>query len=97
MDSDRIAQLEAEMAKMSVVDCKNCHGALTGQLDPSCVECGGAGFITQEMVEVYIASILDGNSVYMSGPSPASRRTARKIIEMLMADGLLNTAPKDQK
>ncbi|MGG5810985.1 hypothetical protein [Falsiroseomonas sp. CW058] len=34
-----------------------------------------------------IASVLDHPSVYMGGPSPHSRRNARRIIEALEAEG----------
>lgn len=36
-----------------------------------------------ERVETSIACILDSPSVYMGGPSPQSRRRARRILEFL--------------
>jgi DnaJ-class molecular chaperone len=75
-------------------NCLVCHG--TGEVvftkefgGPRCRNCGGTGVIGRETIEINIAAILDGNSVYMGGPSKASRKTAAKIGDYLREQGLI--------
>ena len=44
----------------------------------------------RELIQRRIASILDGTSVYMGGPSQGSMRRALKIIELLEEDDLID-------
>ena len=74
--------------------CKECNG--TGEVvftkergGPMCVNCVGNGYLTDEILESTMASIMDYPSVYMGGPSHHSRQKAIKIIKMLKEEGLL--------
>jgi DnaJ-class molecular chaperone len=84
-----------------VVLCPRCLGEgrheWTKELGgPKCNECWGAGFYHHDLVVMRLASMLDGNSVYMSGPSQASRQKARKIVDELNQLGVL-MAPKQER
>ena len=75
-------------------DCKECNG--TGEVvftkergGPICNNCGGNGYLTDEIIKRIIASILDYPSVYMGGPSEGNKRRAQKIIEFLKEEKLL--------
>lgn len=68
--------------------CKECNG--TGEVvftkergGPKCNNCNGAGHMARKHLETVIGAILDGNSVYMSGPSSGSLRRAGKIVDYL--------------
>jgi hypothetical protein len=74
--------------------CKECNG--TGEVvftkergGPICVNCGGNGYLTDEILGRIIGSILDHPSVYMGGPSHNSLRKAKIIIERLKEENLL--------
>lgn len=77
-----------------VVTCKECSGS--GQIEfsrerggPMCNNCGGNGYLTEEIIGRVIASILDYPSVYMGGPSKGSLRKAKKITEYLVQQGAI--------
>lgn len=74
--------------------CKECNGS--GEVvftkekgGPICNSCGGNGYLTDEIICLMIASVIDHPSVYMGGPSRNSMRKAEQIIKNLKEDGLL--------
>jgi len=74
--------------------CKECNG--TGEVvftkergGPRCVNCAGNGYLTDELLKLKIASILDFPSAYMGGPSEGNKRRAQKIIDFLKEENLL--------
>lgn len=76
-----------------VAMCYECGG--TGEVlftkergGPVCNHCAGHGYMTRKIVQQRIAAILDGNSVYMSGPSKGSMDRADKILKYLEDDGM---------
>lgn len=76
------------------VKCRECSGS--GQVEftkerggPKCNNCAGRGYITEDVAQRVIASILDHPSVYMGGPSQGSMRKAKRIIEYLVDQGAL--------
>ena len=74
--------------------CKECNG--TGEVvytkergGPICNNCGGNGYLTDEIIQRTMASIMDYPSLYMGGPSHHSKMKADKIIKFLKEEGLL--------
>ena len=74
--------------------CKECGGS--GQVvftkergGPVCNNCGGAGYMTAEIVQRKIASLLDHPSVYMGGPSQGNLKRAGRIVQYLEKEGIL--------
>lgn len=74
--------------------CNNCGG--TGKIEfskerggPVCPECGGSGALSQELIQRYIAEILDHPSVYMGGPSRGNLARADKIVKFLVEKGIV--------
>lgn len=74
--------------------CKECDG--TGKVvftkergGPICNNCGGNGYLTDEIIQRTMASIMDYPSVYMGGPSHHSMKKAEKIIAFLKEENLL--------
>ena len=74
--------------------CKECNG--TGEVvftkekgGPICKNCGGNGYLTDEIIQRIMASIMDYPSVYMSGPSRGNMQRSQKIIDFLKKEGLL--------
>lgn len=75
--------------------CKECAG--TGEViftkekgGPRCNNCGGEGVISEETTKRVIASILDGSSVYMGGPSKQSLKRAGRIVDYLVEQGFFD-------
>jgi hypothetical protein len=78
----------------TVTGCIVCHGHGTIEFSeehggPVCPHCGGKGWITPELLTIFIASILDHPSVYMSGPSKHSMKRAKKIVELLQHEKIM--------
>ena len=78
---------------MQAYMCKECSG--TGEVEftkerggPKCNNCGGTGYLTKETLRRTMGAILDGNSVYMSGPSRHSLRQADRILDCLKEWGV---------
>ena len=74
--------------------CKECNG--TGDVvftkergGPICNNCGGNGYLTDELIQRTMASIMDHPSVYMDGPSRGNMQRSQKIIDFLKKEGLL--------
>lgn len=74
--------------------CKECNG--TGKVEftkerggPICNNCGGNGYLTNEIIQRTMASIMDFPSLYMGGPSHNNMKKADKIIKFLEEEGLL--------
>ena len=74
--------------------CKECNG--TGEVvytkergGPICSNCGGNGYLTDEIIQRTMASIMDYPSLYMGGPSHNNMMKADKIIKFLKEEGLL--------
>jgi hypothetical protein len=74
--------------------CKECNG--TGEIvftkekgGPICTNCGGKGHLTDELIQIRMAGIMDFPSVYMGGPSRGNMKKAEKIIDFLKEQGLL--------
>jgi hypothetical protein len=44
----------------------------------------------REILILYIASFLDGNSVYMGGPSQMNRKRADRLLEILEENDLID-------
>ena len=74
--------------------CKECNG--TGEVvytkekgGPICKNCGGNGYLTDEIIQRRMASIMDYPSLYMGGPSRGNMQRSQKIIDFLKKEGLL--------
>ena len=75
--------------------CKECKGYGLVEFTkehggPVCNNCGGKGYMSPEVVQSYIAGILDYPNVYMGGPSQRSLHLAGKIVGMLQDQGILD-------
>jgi hypothetical protein len=78
----------------TVAACTKCHGL--GEIvftkqdgGPVCPHCGGRGWLTPDLLAIYLASVLDHPSVYMGGPSQANLRRAKRIVEFLQQEGII--------
>lgn len=79
---------------MKQTKCRECRG--TGEVvwtkergGAVCNACGGLGHTNRDIVLQIIASILDRNNCYMSGPSQQSRKFALRVIEYLEDEELI--------
>ena len=103
MAEEAVQQIDAWYGSKSMTEikatvtrppCKECNG--TGQVvftkergGPTCNNCGGNGYLTDDIIIRMIASIMDYPSVYMGGPSRQSMQKAEKIINILKKEELL--------
>jgi hypothetical protein len=103
MAEETVQQIDAWYGSKSMTEikptvtrppCKECNG--TGEVvytkergGPICNNCGGNGYLTDEIIQRTMASIMDYPSLYMGGPSPGNMKKSQKIIEFLKKEGLL--------
>jgi len=77
----------------TVAQCKKCMGA--GEVEftkefggPVCQHCMGKGYMTRKIICIRIASLLDGSSVYMGGPSHGNLKKANAILDLMNDEGV---------